>query len=73
MNYRQCFICREWSWDVCKVIRSNVNLCLPCYVDVLEVRQGRGVETDPLAPALGEGPDESPAPPDPRQGDLFDA
>lgn len=40
MSYSQCFICREWSWDVSNVQR--VPLCIPCYVDVLEVRQARG-------------------------------
>ena len=42
MSYRQCFICRVWSWDVCSS-NLNVELCLPCYVDILEVRQARGV------------------------------
>jgi len=41
VSYSQCFICRIWSWDVSKIIGRNVTLCLPCYVDVLEVRQAR--------------------------------
>jgi len=44
-SYRQCFICRVWSWDVLGEAAGciGVDLCLPCYVDVLEVRQARGV------------------------------
>ena len=44
-TYSQCFICREWSWSVSRTssgITRGVDLCLPCYVDVLEVRQARG-------------------------------
>lgn len=83
MHYLQCFICREWSWDVSKVLRKDVHLCLPCYVDVLEVKQARGSmgrelsdsretgvrrETEPGSePATGSAP--SPY----VQGDLFDA
>jgi len=42
--YSQCFICRQWSYLVCKSgsMHPRSNLCLPCYVDVLEVRQNRG-------------------------------
>ena len=39
-TYAQCFICRQWSWDA-SWTNLEVRLCLPCYVDVLEVRQGR--------------------------------
>ena len=72
MNYKQCFICREWTWDVCVTRPIRVDLCLPCYVDVLEVRQRRGVplETDPEVDLLREGPDQSPAPSRP-QLELF--
>ena len=59
MQYSQCFICRQWSWDASKAF-DGVRLCLPCYVDVLEVRQARG-ELWSAAPAtdqLREGPDE---------------
>lgn len=38
----QCFICREWNWDVSRCFRESISLCMPCYVDVLEVRQARG-------------------------------
>jgi len=54
---KQCFICREFSRLVSKSW-SHVDLCLPCYVDCLEVRERRG-KTEPLVPLLGEGPDES--------------
>lgn len=40
--FTQCYICRGWSWLASKS-HGGVNLCLPCYVDVLEVRQGRGL------------------------------
>ena len=40
--YAQCFLCRQWSWDA-SWSDMEVRLCLPCYVDVLEVRQARGV------------------------------
>lgn len=46
-SYGQCFLCREWSWSVCRAVRDRTLLCLPCYVDVLEMRQARGV--------IGEG------------------
>jgi len=45
-SYRQCFVCREWSWDACDAFRGTT-LCLPCYVDVLEVRQARGAMGEP--------------------------
>lgn len=38
--YSQCLICREWSWDACNSF-DGATLCLPCYVDVLELRQER--------------------------------
>lgn len=86
----QCFICRQWSWDVCRAVlgprppyagrSDNVTLCMPCYVDVLEVRQARGV-MGPMEPDEGVVPaDEksqilgtgnSPSPPDPLQWSLF--
>ncbi len=43
MRATQCFICREWSHMVSKSLLGGAPLCLPCYVDVLEVRQARGV------------------------------
>lgn len=53
-------------------------LCLPCYVDVLEVRQGRGVDLtlgggkqEPEGEQLREGPD-SAVPPPFRQLDMFE-
>ncbi len=78
----QCFICREWSWDVSNV--KEVPLCLPCYVDVLEVKQARGVmgaskqaRSTPSAPGNGAStpesdgsPGNSPSPF--RQLELFD-
>jgi len=76
-SYRQCFICREWSWDACDAF-SGTTLCLPCYVDVLEVRQARGVmgkeNSGGLGPDAGEprastGNSPSPFP----QLDLFDS
>ena len=53
-SYRQCFLCREWSWSVCGSTPGvvGVELCLPCYVDVLEVKQARGV----MAPLGGRTP-----------------
>ena len=82
MSYRRCFICREWSWDVCSS-NLNVELCLPCYVDILEVRQARGAmgEGNTLPDSSGDdrearapGPGRSPSPLDPSpQMDLFDA
>jgi len=51
MNAKKCFICREWSWDVSKSF-DGVPLCLPCYVDVLEVRQARGAMVESQGPRL---------------------
>ena len=74
-DFRQCFICREWSWDVSRSF-SHTRLCLPCYVDVLEVRQRRGVSletAEPVEESLREGPDQSSAPSHPfPQLNLFD-
>jgi len=59
MQYLQCFICREWSGTVSRCF-NEVHLCLPCYVDVLEVRQARGCIDQPESPqdvSLGKGPD----------------
>jgi len=81
-SYQQCVICREWGWDVSRCF-ENVGLCLPCYVDVLEVRQARGVmgeqRTHPADPeSRGSNPTRADATipgnsPSPyRQGDLFD-
>jgi len=68
---QQCFICRVWSWDVCRCW-SGVQLCLPCYVDVLEVRENRGVVAVPEVEInLGEGPDQQPLP-DLSQKELFE-
>lgn len=86
MPVRQCFICREFSWDVC-VAWGLTDLCLPCYVDVLEVREHRGAMPGPDAEVLvlGGGKAErseqeprgrpgKPVPPsDPRQIEMFDA
>jgi len=64
----QCFVCREWSWDVSESIHGT-HLCLPCYVDVLEVRQERGglVKAEPVYDVanvyLGPGPDKPVADP----------
>lgn len=63
----QCFICRGWSHLVSKS-HGGVQLCLPCYVDVLEVRERRGADPEPNVGVLREGPDqEEPY----RQGELF--
>ena len=71
--HAQCFICREWSWDVSRSF-DKVHLCLPCYVDCLEVRQARGVmgaaPDDPVTPGEGPEPGNSPSPF--RQFDMFD-
>jgi len=82
-SFLQCFICREWSWDVSRTLTwSDVELCLPCYVDILEVKQARGVmgaETRFTPGAQGNGaftpesdglPGNSPSPF--VQGDLFE-
>jgi len=75
LGARQCFICREWTWDVCKSM-NDVELCLPCYVDILEVRQdrleARGVMGGESLKEKGstEQPGNSPSPF--VQGDLFD-
>jgi len=66
----QCFICREWSWEVSRCW-SGVRLCVLCYVDVLEVRQRRGAVAEPAVAQLGEGPDGQP-PPDLTQKELFE-
>ena len=73
-SYRQCFLCRQWSWDACDAF-SGTTLCLPCYVDVLEVRQARGVlqTPDPAVPTR-EGPGQEANHPSPfTQLDLFDS
>ena len=74
MRYSQCFICREWSWDTA-VSYPNTQLCLPCYVDVLEVRQARGElgQAEPMVDQLREGPDQPETPLPFLQLDLFDA
>ena len=59
---------------------QDVNLCLPCYVDVLEVRQARGVmgKGQPGRAALpaGNPPEDAPetgnSPSPFRQLDLFE-
>jgi len=68
--FLQCFICREWSY----LMRTefSAELCLPCYVDVLEIRQRRGAKTVPKKDAtLREGPDQS-EPLAHRQIEMFD-
>ena len=72
MQYSQCFICRQWSWDVCSGVGTPL-LCLPCYVDVLEVKQARGAlgKTEPKVDPLREGPDQSEPPSPSVQLDLF--
>jgi len=73
--YSKCFLCRVWSWDACNSF-DGATLCLPCYVDVLEVRQARGAmgEESPVEYQPGkkmyENPGRSPSPF--RQLDLFD-
>lgn len=52
-SYSQCFLCREWSWDACDAFKG-VTLCLPCYVDVLVVRQARGVMGKEHSGGLGD-------------------
>jgi len=51
-SFRRCFICGEWSWDVCAYRPGSLpgfggaDLCLPCYMDVLvlgQAREARGV------------------------------
>ena len=79
LSYAQCFLCREWSWSVSRCF-DRVHLCLPCYVDVLEVRQARGVmgEGNTLPDSTGRGRDgraplssgNSPSSPD--QMELFE-
>ncbi len=68
VSYSQCFICREWSWSVSKIIGAGVTLCLPCYVDVLEVRQARGRVDETAGREAQEAADPSPFP----QIELFD-
>lgn len=79
--YFKCFICLEWSWEVTGAFNKGVQLCLPCYVDVLEVKQARGSMGEPVVTA-GKGgntatpkeatiPGSSPSPF--RQLDLFPA
>lgn len=55
--FLQCFICREWSYlTKCEF---EAELCLPCYVDVLEIRQRRGATAVPNEDAaFREGPDQ---------------
>ncbi len=69
-SYRQCFICREWSWDVSRVLEPtrDISLCLPCYVDVLEVKKARGLmgEQGSEATIPGKSPSSF------RQIDLFE-
>jgi len=76
MLYSQCFICREWSYDAqLNVEMRGARLCLPCYVDVLEVKQARGElrKTEPVVDQLREGPDQSEPPSSYFQLDFFDA
>lgn len=80
-DYRQCFICRQWSWDVTRHASQmrEMNLCLPCYVDVLEVRQTRGVMAEPTdamadsnGPSSGEANTAGHSPSSLRQLEMFD-
>ena len=81
-SYRRCFICREWGWDVSKPTPNQIgaDLCLPCYVDVLQVRQARGVmgkgSPERTAFLAGNPPEDAPetgnSPSSFRQMDLFD-
>jgi len=74
LSFNQCFICREWSGFTSK--SYEVELCLPCYVDILEIRQARGVMAegqdadgdDRVQPGSGN----SPSPSDSSQLGLFD-
>ena len=59
--FLQCYICREWTSLTSKAFETE--LCLPCYVDILEIRERRGAKTDPEVDVpIGEGPDKSVAP-----------
>lgn len=71
--YTQCFICRGWSHLVSKS-HGGVRLCLPCYVDVLEVRAARGVMGEPVVDMIAEAtsPGNSPSPVHSEQLDIFD-
>jgi len=80
----QCFICGKWSWEVSAVKDfGGTEMCLPCYVDVLEVRQARGAmgaeasrftssarERVHPTPESDDSPGSSPSPY--RQLELFD-
>jgi len=74
--FSPCWICREWSSVVSNV--QGVPLCIPCYVDVLEIRQKRqekGLRAEPEVATLGDGPHRSavPSTAEPfRQLDFFD-
>jgi len=80
-SYCQCFICREWSWGVSKCFNGWTELCLPCYVDVMEVRQRRGGSMGEPVVTAGKGgntatPEEATIPgsapsPDPLQVNMF--
>jgi len=54
VNYLQCFVCRDWSWSVSRIL-NGTHLCLPCYVDVLEVRQARGSMGEPAGESAEAG------------------
>jgi len=67
LSYAQCFICREWKWNVSRCLdMGRVELCLVCYVDVLEVREARGVMgpgiSNPEGADAGQDPGNSPSP-----------
>jgi len=68
--FLQCFICRQWNYLM--KTEFEAELCLPCYVDVLEIRQRRGATAVPKkVAALREGPDQ-PEPLANRQIEMFD-
>jgi len=70
----RCFMCGAYTWTVTRALQwSNVELCLPCYVDVLEERQEKGASAVPVVEKLREGPDQQVRPLRfGEQMDLFD-
>jgi len=68
--FLQCFICREWSYLMKTEFAAE--LCLPCYVDVLEIRQRRGAKTVPSGAVVLCGEPDQSEPPAYRQIEMFD-